>query len=257
MRFLCLHGMGTNSAVFEAQLAPIVANLDTSHEFVFIDGLTECDAAEGVKEIFPGPFYCYYRQPTLDQLQEAFDLIYDVVDEEGPFDGIIGFSQGAALASSLLLDHQKNNPRGQPLFRVAVFLCGSLPFDLDSIDSPEDYQAVISPETGLVRIQDVITSAFVESSKTSGFVNGSYPGDSFLRRHHAKKTKTRINVPTVHIVGEDDPYLPQGRALVDLCVGEKVVVTHDLGHMLPRDSNFSQKAASAAENMISKAIFQS
>ena len=51
MRFLCLHGMGTNSTIFEGQLGPIVSDLEAQgHEFVFVDGQIECDAADGTSQ---------------------------------------------------------------------------------------------------------------------------------------------------------------------------------------------------------------
>lgn len=48
MKFLCLHGMGTNSEVLEAQLAPIRAYMGPMHEFFFLDGQIECKAADGM-----------------------------------------------------------------------------------------------------------------------------------------------------------------------------------------------------------------
>jgi hypothetical protein len=47
MRFLCLHGMGTNGQIFEAQLSSIRNQLVGQHEFVFPDGEFECEPAPG------------------------------------------------------------------------------------------------------------------------------------------------------------------------------------------------------------------
>ena len=48
MKFLCLHGMGTNSSILEAQFGPICAHFEAQgHEFVFVDGLVECKGADG------------------------------------------------------------------------------------------------------------------------------------------------------------------------------------------------------------------
>ncbi|KAI2776587.1 hypothetical protein F4815DRAFT_449142 [Daldinia loculata] len=85
------------------QFAPIIANLDPSHKFVYVDGLVQCKAAKGIEGIFQLPFYCYHGMPTPSDLQAAFDYICQVIEDEGPFNGVIGFSQGAALAASLLL----------------------------------------------------------------------------------------------------------------------------------------------------------
>ena len=47
------------------------------------------------------------------------------MEEEGPFDGVIGFSQGAAVAARLVLLHKARDPFGPQPFKVAVFLCAS------------------------------------------------------------------------------------------------------------------------------------
>jgi hypothetical protein len=47
-----------------------------------------------------------------------------VIEEEGPFDGVLGFSQGSSIAASLMLDHEINHPRDPPPFSFAIlFSC--------------------------------------------------------------------------------------------------------------------------------------
>jgi hypothetical protein len=47
MRFLCLHGYGTNSAILEATFAPIRAQLPADWEFEYLDGMVEVPPAHG------------------------------------------------------------------------------------------------------------------------------------------------------------------------------------------------------------------
>lgn len=48
MRILCLHGMGTSAKIFAAQMSRVLPELQAQgHEFVFIDGLKECDTTDG------------------------------------------------------------------------------------------------------------------------------------------------------------------------------------------------------------------
>ncbi len=51
MRFLCLHGMGTNPRILEAQIGLLRAQLPGSHEFVYLPGEVECDAAQGTSSL--------------------------------------------------------------------------------------------------------------------------------------------------------------------------------------------------------------
>ena len=47
MRFLCLHGHGTNSQILEAQLDPLRAYLPGDWEFDFLDGEVKCEPSPG------------------------------------------------------------------------------------------------------------------------------------------------------------------------------------------------------------------
>lgn len=87
--------------------------------------------------MFQGPFRSWYtwdrikRVPPRETLSTALEYILSIVEEEGPFDGIIGFSQGAALASTLLAHYSTQrpfDPRANP-FKFAIFICGSRPFN--------------------------------------------------------------------------------------------------------------------------------
>ncbi|KAK4118271.1 hypothetical protein N657DRAFT_651448 [Parathielavia appendiculata] len=258
MRFLCLHGMGTNSEIYEAQLAPIRGHLGAEHEFVFVDGAIECEPAHGVADIFPPPFFCYYSKPTRSQLQAAYDLVEEVLEEDGPFDGVFGFSQGGALIASMLLQRCRTDPGAPDLFRVAIFTCASLPFDLDcnSDDGRIKYYTAIDPLTGAVSVRDFVPGiTHVETTKVNGYITSPEPGELPLRRYHPDRERLRIPISTVHILGERDPFVPQSRALVGLC-DDAVVVSHERGHELPRDGLFARKAANAISAAVSKSLFR-
>ncbi|KAI1618121.1 serine hydrolase-domain-containing protein [Exophiala viscosa] len=132
MRVLCLHGMGTNSGIFEAQTEMFRSLLPHHFEYEFFDADHEYPAAEGVGEIFPGPYYAFYPVPTTDNVAGAHQYVQEIIDEEGPFDAVMGFSQGAALAASILLRHEKEKPLEPAPFRLAIFICGSLPYWFES-----------------------------------------------------------------------------------------------------------------------------
>lgn len=46
----------------------------------------------------------------------------------------------------------------------------------------------------------------------------------------------RISIPTLHVIGEQDPFAKHARTIADLCRQEKAeVFLHNGGHDLPRD----------------------
>ena len=56
------------------------------------------------------------------------------VMEDGPFDGVMGFSMGAALAVTLLLNYRQLG-FVEPPFKFAILLCSVLPHDWDALRS--------------------------------------------------------------------------------------------------------------------------
>jgi len=57
--------------------------------------------------------------------EESLELVVHVITNQGPFDGVLGFSQGAALVS-LLCQLQQDNPKlfGHCSFKFAIFVSG-------------------------------------------------------------------------------------------------------------------------------------
>ncbi|PYH90745.1 hypothetical protein BO71DRAFT_486851 [Aspergillus ellipticus CBS 707.79] len=135
MRFLCLHGSGTSAELFDLQAGGITQALEEEgHEFVFIDGKIEAEPTADFKGSFDGPFYDHYNrgpQPPNGSLAKAFTHTLDIINEQGPFDAVMGFSQGAALAAALIVHWKKTHP--QSLFSLAVFICGVRPFESDGM----------------------------------------------------------------------------------------------------------------------------
>ncbi|KAI9736148.1 MAG: hypothetical protein M1834_001032 [Cirrosporium novae-zelandiae] len=168
MKFLCLHGAGTSAKVFEIQTAALRLELarDGLSTFEFLDGEFSSRPAPGIGDLFEGPYYSFY--PFLyktdglprETVAEAHALVQEVIEDEGPFDGIIGFSQGAALAASILIHHAQEHPLDPPyaLFRCAIFICGSRPFNYEGtrvFDPKEGHKGLIRiPTTHIVGAKD-------------------------------------------------------------------------------------------------------
>ena len=70
--------------------------LPSHWEWEFIDADIECDAAPGIDGIYPGPYLSYFRMPSIDKIQEIHEWVYEVIEEDGPFDGVLGFSEASS-----------------------------------------------------------------------------------------------------------------------------------------------------------------
>lgn len=72
--------------------ASLRALLPSHWEWRFIDAELECGPHPQLVDLYPGPYYVAVAIPTVKNLQAFYDWILDVVQEDGPFDGFVGFS---------------------------------------------------------------------------------------------------------------------------------------------------------------------
>ena len=62
-------------------------------------------------------------------IQTVLDRLYRILDDEGPFDGIIGNSEGAVMAATFIIDYLKKCERKEvrQSLQCAVFISGGAP----------------------------------------------------------------------------------------------------------------------------------
>lgn len=150
---------------FKVQLAPLIKELesDKSASFHFIQGPYEVVPPAGYEEFFGGPPYYRFIIPsdtdanatdvierirdfpqletpemtmrelmtygvakTDDSARQTLTYLYELLETEGPFDGIIGYSEGATIAGTLLLHEQmrEQNEGRIPMLKCALFFGG-------------------------------------------------------------------------------------------------------------------------------------
>ncbi|KAL4784901.1 serine hydrolase FSH [Aspergillus varians] len=121
MHFLCLHGFGTNSKILEMQTAALRYELGDGHTYDYAEGIFTQELAPEVQHLGTNDAaaYSYFDvSPGADSLKPVQDL-EDFIATEGPYDGVIAFSQGIMVASTLVIH---NIQKGKPVpFKCAVF----------------------------------------------------------------------------------------------------------------------------------------
>ncbi|KAB8231931.1 serine hydrolase FSH [Aspergillus alliaceus] len=183
MRFLCLHGSGTSGEIFEIQSGGLAQHLaGKGHSFTYINGRLDSEPEPELKGVMDPPFYNHYPRNTApgEDLAHAIEHTMRIIEKQGPFDAVMGFSQGAALAFSLLVNHAKTH--GVPLFKAAVFICGAPPYEpsgREQIKSTPGEYLVKIPTAHIVGKQDRLYDAGVhlyglcEPSKAEFYDHGS------------------------------------------------------------------------------------
>jgi hypothetical protein len=88
---------------------------------------------------------------TDDSARATLEYLYELMDKEGPFDGIVGYSEGATIAGTLLLHEQMRaeNEGRTPMIKCALFFGGWPPITptLDGIVLADDSDLMIDIPT--------------------------------------------------------------------------------------------------------------
>jgi hypothetical protein len=147
--------------------------------------------------------------------QDALDYLYGIMEEDGPFDGIIGYSEGATVAATLILHEQRRfETHGiPPMFKCALFFAGWPPM------TPELDTLVLADESDLI-----ITIPTCHISK--------------FYHSFSKYSRCFFFLLTDISVGSLDPYLAGSVALYNICdMDTAYLFDHAKGHTLPRDKD--------------------
>ncbi|OKL59944.1 hypothetical protein UA08_04930 [Talaromyces atroroseus] len=224
MRFLCLHGAIGNVDNIRIQLEPLGKELDSDHTatFHFINAPVAVIPPAGFSEYFgPGPHYRWMddegagEDSMLNRIRElpvgqdpedvmriltssdkgwrnrnaVMQYLYDTLESHPDIEGIIGYSEGSAMAATLILDElSKLENEGRPRrIKCAVFFTGWPP------------------------------------------LNGK--NKPLL----ADESDTLVDIPTLHIVGANDPYRHGAVALYNVCDPDTAhMFDTGKGHTIPR-----------------------
>ncbi|KAL6878976.1 serine hydrolase FSH [Trichoderma novae-zelandiae] len=145
MRFLCLHGRGTSAQIFELQTARLREQL-SDHEFVFIDGVVETEPSEGAEAVAE-EFFGWFEQPASPaQTQQLLLGLVDFITANGPFQGLMGFSEGGIVAATLLA-HDARQPFAG--LECGVLMSAAPPLDPAGIlDDPPTLRCLIPAVDG-------------------------------------------------------------------------------------------------------------
>ena len=155
-RILCLHGGGTNARIFRTQCRALRLHLAPFFRLVFADAPFFSQAGPDVESVYAewGPFRSWQRPGfgpgtglvllgpeqgvVVEKIEKQIEAAMredDQVGATGGWVGILGFSQGAKLAASILLrqqdqsgaKEQRQSPWRQSDYRFGVIMAGRAP----------------------------------------------------------------------------------------------------------------------------------
>ncbi|KAF6825541.1 major facilitator superfamily transporter [Colletotrichum musicola] len=223
-RILCLHGGGTNARIFKAQCRVIRAALAKDFRLVFVEAPYASIPGPDVTSVYGdwGPFKSWIpagdvgtagHSETVDRaLRQAVDAD-DALGATGEWIAVLGFSQGAKLAASLLLrqqqqQHQQQGWMSEPMWSGETPAVPSFSFGV-----------IMAGRAGLL---DLGPGPWPAPARGQG---GVLPMPTL-------KQQQRLDVASIHVHGLQDPGLELHRDMLN-DFRDPVLVEWDGGHRLP------------------------
>ncbi|KAF6816719.1 hypothetical protein CMUS01_12230 [Colletotrichum musicola] len=264
MRILALHGVGSSAKILESQLVGFMRSVDASYEFVLVDGPVPSHRGPGMSPALTGPFYSHTTGYSPSEIEAAHHHIAATVDELGPFDGILGFSQGASVALSYIYHQQINGE--EPDFKFAVLFSSVVPFSADQsyceaeIDELCTYRRTGTTFRDLAPKQQVFNDCLVRTFQSALKIGAVLPefnqdffrdaGTDVPRVLHPMLLSERIRIPTVHVSGRRDfPFMHDmhevGYQMCDARLSKKL--HHSGGHHPPKKDSEIKAVVRAME----------
>ncbi|KAM7255902.1 hypothetical protein ACFE04_011643 [Oxalis oulophora] len=130
MKILCLHGFRTSGSFLQKQISKWDPSIFSNFELDFPNGSFPAGGKSDIEGIFPPPYFEWFQFDKefteYTNLEECISYLCEYITTKGPFDGLLGFSQGATL-SALLLGYQAQGKilKEHPPFKLFISVSGS------------------------------------------------------------------------------------------------------------------------------------
>ncbi|CAL5368462.1 unnamed protein product [Camellia sinensis] len=217
-RILCLHGFRTSGEILKKQMGRWPEMVLGRLDLVFLDGPCPAAGQSDVEGFFDPPYYEWFqfRQDFQEyyNFEECLAYIEDYMIKHGPFDGLLGFSQGAIISAAL---------PGMQLHGVAL--------------------------TKVPKIKFLIIMSGAKLGGSKLISGGRFEGSKFgLPKIAANAFSSTVKCPSLHIIGEADFLKETGIELLE-SFEEPVVIDHPKGHTIAR---LDEKGLKTMLNFIEK-----
>ncbi|KAJ5691599.1 hypothetical protein N7488_012334 [Penicillium malachiteum] len=293
MKILCYHGFGTSPEIMKHQLSKFQKYCDPSWEFHFVAGQYEgppdpsqfsCSVVyqwacvlmdlTDIATAFPGPYLCWSLDFTTAEMKSAHQLLDDTFASHGPFDGVLGFSTGAALLAAYLLEQVHIYP-GKPLpVQFAIFASPIAPLSADltytelmlgSLSSKDQERVRSADYSQISQLPEPVRSSLSLTAKSFDILKHVHgrPLSDFLNRTMLEVPcilrpdfyEARLSIPTLHCWSKNDPpaFKESARLVESFCDSRlRNTYHHSAVHNFPRSSAEVKEMVSAINDMISR-----
>ena len=242
---------------------------------------TDDDGYSGMRPDLEGPFFSHTAGYSLSKMTDAIEHLHSTIEEFGPFEGVLGFSQGAAVALSYMYQEQVSMKEAP--FKFALCFSSVMPFSADAdccknviqrlCSSQYNPLAALSPHEPDLSNDERLFRDLVRRTLVAAQEEGQAlpePTDDLKifaagndaeapRMMHPQLLKEKLRIPTVHVTGKRDFDCMRNMsnaayALCDARMSKKL--EHNGGHQPPQKDAEVKAAVRAMEWAIGQASRQ-
>ncbi len=235
------------------------------------------------------PLYAYYNPLLPTSILQTERELSELIASEGPFDGVLGYSGGAALAAQLIIRHREENPfspSSERPFRFAVFINGATPLRVFQVADVEvrEVGETEGANAEAMKLREEAKAMFLRPSavrKRSGEdgeeqVDGNgmlnllaqlkggqlVDGTPFMsdgvygvtRYGIGSGEEVLVDIPTLHVRSSNEGDPNHGLELLKMCEPEGArEYHHQYGHDFPRGRLEMKKIASLIRELADRA----
>ncbi|KAJ2449901.1 Ovarian cancer-associated protein 2 [Coemansia sp. RSA 2336] len=222
LRVLCLHGYTQNAQKFRDRTGPFRRSLKRMLDLVYVTAphtAMDFDVAEDADN---GPAAAWWNRSSSSpwgDVEASVRFLNRAMRDDGPFDAVVGFSQGAGMAAILLALMQAARCRQtitDPQLRTLV----------DEL-----------AECKLPRFALLFAGFYPDFSQFDSLVRGD---------------QGPIKVPSLHVVGRQDAIVPMERGIQLAAQGFVNAQTeeHEGGHFMPSNAAWRKRYQQFIEQFI-------
>jgi hypothetical protein len=109
-RFLCVHGWRTSGPVLQGQMKAFNDAVNIECQYINAPFVAVGPPDELISMFYPSASYSYYEwylDENNNDIQSSIDALLLEIETNGPYDGLLGFSQGAEMCTRLCLEIQE------------------------------------------------------------------------------------------------------------------------------------------------------
>ncbi|PVU84840.1 hypothetical protein BB559_007350 [Furculomyces boomerangus] len=243
-RVLCLHGYGQTGNEMKKSMGAMRKSMRNHAEFVYIDAPHNATKTNKGEDYPVGETHFSWWNMESPKIWQDLGVsvvhVINVLNKDGPFDGILGFSQGSAMIPVVLgaLGYRSGSEQVKSLASGYENVQGATDKETKKLkDWEDDFQAMMK---SLIPHVDGLNKD-VGNFKFAMLFSGFMPGRKISLRLLLNDQK--FNIPSIHVTGKADDVITNKQS-IDLANNKFVnpnFIIHENGHYIPTSTEFTKQ----------------